>query len=123
MSFEFRHAVEKDWNHVRCYHLDLKVGDLEWAWRPGGTVEMHLDVDPAYYRQGVGRAMLRELLASAPKDAWGRTPITVFSFSAGDNDKAYGYFTGCGFAAVRLADFYGRGRDAWFYWLVTGEPK
>lgn len=95
------------------------IGELHWDARPGAVYEMHLDVATTHQRQGVGRAMLAELEAIIQA----KSGMAVYSFSAGDNTKAHGFFTGCGFRATSAPDFYGRGRSAYFYWKPLGEPK
>ncbi len=48
-----------------------------------------LYVDPAYYRRGVGRALLRHCLARLDEDAW--------TLACGNNDAALGLYESEGF--------------------------
>lgn len=115
--------MSEQWNYIRRWAEGSKdeepIGTLEWAERPGRTFELHLDVDPAVHRKGIGRSMVEELETLAKA----REGMSLYSFSAHDNVKANGFFTGVGFTAYPIWNFYGTDRHAWFYVKTIGAPK
>jgi [ribosomal protein S18]-alanine N-acetyltransferase len=96
-------ASELDWGHhyLGAYAEDLLVGYAGLALAgPPGDVEasVHtLGVDPAWQRRGVGRLLLRALLAEADAVA-----ATVFLEVRTDNEPAIALYTAHGFGQVGL---------------------
>jgi ribosomal-protein-alanine N-acetyltransferase len=85
---------------------------------PRPEAEIHtIGVDPAHQRRGIGRALLRELLA--PADEVG---ATVFLEVRTDNDAARTMYEAEGFAVVGLRKRYYRpsGADAY---TMRRDPK
>jgi ribosomal-protein-alanine N-acetyltransferase len=100
---------------------DLLVGYAGLAFvagPPRAEAEIHtIGVDPAYHRLGVGRALLRGLLAVADAAA-----ARVFLEVRTDNDAARGMYEADGFTVVGLRKRYYRpsGADAY---TMRREPR
>lgn len=105
-------------NYIRRYDGDKMIGELEWDQRPGATYECHLDVEPSHHRRGIGRQMMTELEDIVRS----RKGMCLYSFCAGDNERARLFFLACGFRAVFAPSFYGAGRHAYFLWKPVGVP-
>lgn len=99
-------ASELDWGHfyLGAYlgdQVDLLVGYAGLAFAgPPGDVEasVHtLGVDPKWQGQGIGKLLLRELLAEADSAA-----ATVYLEVRTDNAPAIGLYTAHGFTQVGL---------------------
>ena len=101
------------------YEGGRTVGCLEWDERPGATYELHLDVEPAYQRQGIGRSMVEELESFARAQGG----MCLYTFMAADNEKARAFFLAMGFTLIYIPSFYGEGRDARFGCKPIGAPK
>jgi ribosomal protein S18 acetylase RimI-like enzyme len=95
------------------------IGELDWRQGPGRVFEVHIDVDPEYHRKGIGSGLIEEL----ERLIEGREPMSLYTFMAVDNDKAYHFFTAVGFKLFRVEGFYGNGRDAYFGCKTIGTPK
>jgi ribosomal protein S18 acetylase RimI-like enzyme len=95
------------------------IGELEWRQGPGRVFEVHIDVDSEYQRQGIGRQLVEEL----EQLIIDREPMSLYTFMAANNDKAYAFFTAVGFRLLRVEGFYGVGRDAYFGCKTIGIPK
>ena len=48
--------------------------------------------------------------------------MSIYSFCAGDNQKARGFFAAMDFQSLLVEDFYGKGRNAYFLWKQVGRP-
>ncbi len=99
-----------NFNHIMRAHNGEIIGDLEWRESPGGTYELHLDVEPEFQRQGVGRSMVEELERLVLEK---KTTKSLYSFSAEENERAYGFFRGIGFQEYLISNFYGRDAYLW----------
>lgn len=110
-----------DWRHLLEYGDDGRsiVGDLEWRWCPGRTIEMHIDVADGCQRKGVGSLLLSRLEFHAKK----HEAMSIYSFCAGDNQKARGFFTKNGFTLYEVPGLYGEGRSGCFLVKTIGAPK
>lgn len=116
------------WNYIRRKSDNgvvdgpmQEIGVLEWDERPGATYEMHLDVEPEFHRQGVGRSMVEELIETVKKME--REPMSIYSFSSADNAKAFAFFSGMGFVRYSIENLYGFGASAYMWVLTIGAPK
>ena len=100
-------ASELDWGHfyLGAYVDDLLIGYAGLAIvGPPDDVEasVHtLGVDPAWQRRGIGKLLLRELLAEA--DA---VSATVYLEVRTDNDAAIALYTAHGFSRIGLRKRY-----------------
>ncbi len=111
----FNKIIRQDANSLTAGNV---IGELLWEERPGATYEMHLDVEPTYHRQGVGRSMLEELEAIVKN----RKGMSIYSVSLCSNLKASKFFSGVGFTPHLIVGFYGKEVNAYLWVKVMGEP-
>lgn len=95
------------------------IATLEWRKSPGRTFEVHIDVEPSYQRQGIGRQLIQELEQLVAD----QEPMSLYTFMAADNDQAVKFFKGVGFHLYRVDNFYGYGRDGYMGIKAIGTPK
>ena len=93
--------------------------ELQWDERPGNTFELHLDVEEAYRRKGVGRGMVQEMEALAKR----RGGMALYTFMAADNEMAIMFFRAMGFLLYEAPGFYGAGRGAYLGVKTIGRPR
>lgn len=99
-----------NFEHIIREHEGKVIGDLEWRESPGGTYELHLDVEPEFHRQGIGRSMVEELERLVLKK---KATRSLYSFAAEENEGAHMFFMGVGFRGYKIANFYGRNAYFW----------
>ncbi|GGS23493.1 ribosomal-protein-alanine acetyltransferase [Actinokineospora fastidiosa] len=116
-------ASELDWGHyyLGAYAADRLVGYAGLAVvGPPGDVEasVHtLGVDPDWQRRGIGRLLLRELLAEAD-----RVGATVFLEVRTDNEPAIALYAAHGFTRVGLRKRYYQPSGADAYTMMRPAP-
>ena len=87
-------------------------GVLEWERNSGRTYEMrNIDVEPAYWRQGIGRSLMQEFEAIV-RSAGG---LSIYGFTAGDNDRAQAFYRAIGYALILIPGLYGIGLDGYLF--------
>ncbi|MGW5053229.1 ribosomal protein S18-alanine N-acetyltransferase [Actinokineospora sp. NPDC004072] len=116
-------ASELDWGHfyLGAYDGDQLVGYAGLALvGPPGDVEANIHtigVDPQFQRRGIGRLLLRALLAEAD-----RVRATVFLEVRTDNEPAIALYTEHGFTRVGVRKRYYQPSGADAYTMTRPAP-
>ena len=100
-----------------CFDITNKAGKASGAGRPAKklaevTVRLTrngeeagiygLAIDPTWQRQGIGRAVLRQVCEQLRQEGVRRVGLEV----AVDNERALGLYTSIGFRAITVEDYY-----------------